>query len=88
MYFVYILFSETINKFYIGQTSNLSERLKKHNSHHKGFTGKANDWKIMYHEIFESKNEASNREREIKSWKSRIKIEKIIAPDTSDPPDL
>ncbi|PCH68043.1 MAG: excinuclease ABC subunit C, partial [Bacteroidetes bacterium] len=32
MYFVYILFSETINKFYIGHTSNLSERLKKHNS--------------------------------------------------------
>jgi len=88
MYFVYILFSETINKFYVGHTSNLSERLRKHNSNHKGFTGNANDWKIMYQEIFESKNDASKREREIKGWKSRIKIEKLNVSDSSEHPDL
>ncbi|MBL4655768.1 MAG: GIY-YIG nuclease family protein [Bacteroidia bacterium] len=88
MHFVYILFSEIINKFYIGHTSNLFERLRKHNSNHKGFTGKANDWKIMYQEIFESKNDASKREREIKGWKNRIKIEKLIESDKSEHPDL
>ncbi|MBE9469120.1 MAG: GIY-YIG nuclease family protein [Bacteroidetes bacterium] len=39
-YFVYIIFSKIINKFYIGYTNNIIDRLRKHNSNHKGFTGK------------------------------------------------
>ncbi|OIQ97355.1 hypothetical protein GALL_206140 [mine drainage metagenome] len=54
------------------------ERLKKHNSNHKGFTGKFNDWKIIYTETFDKKSDAMKREKEIKNWKSRIKVEKLI----------
>ncbi len=76
---VYILFSKLADKFYIGFTGgNLLERLRKHNSNHKGFTGKINDWKIVYTEMFEQKNSAMKRELEIKNWKSRIKIQKLI----------
>ncbi|WP_207422150.1 GIY-YIG nuclease family protein [Desertivirga brevis] len=39
MYIVYILYSSSLNKYYIGSTSNLPERLRKHNTKHKGFTG-------------------------------------------------
>jgi len=78
--FCYILYSKTFDKYYIGYTcDDLLIRLAKHNSNHKGFTGKMNDWKIVHSEKFESKPEAYTREREIKKWKSRIKIEKLIA---------
>ena len=32
-HFVYILFSETANKYYIGETNNLERRLEEHLSH-------------------------------------------------------
>ncbi len=41
-YHLYILFSALRNSYYIGHTGDeLNERLRKHNSNHKGFTGKA-----------------------------------------------
>lgn len=47
-YHFYILHSKISDKFYIGHTSQLQERLKKHNRNHKGFTGKYNDWILMF----------------------------------------
>ena len=76
---VYILFSEELDRYYIGVTSNLEERIRKHNSKHKGFTGKANDWRLVYKENYETKTAALARERQIKSWKSREMIERLIA---------
>ena len=77
-YTVYILFSETKNKYYIGFTADLAERLTRHNQKSKGFTGNVNDWKIVYTEFYETKEEALKREKQLKSWKSRIKIELLI----------
>ena len=54
MYFTYILFSKSLNKYYIGSTSDIQERIRKHNSNHKGFTGKTNDWELVYTEKFDS----------------------------------
>ncbi|SMP25295.1 putative endonuclease [Flavobacterium hercynium] len=75
---VYILFSESKNKFYIGFTSNLEDRIIRHNQKSKGFTGNVNDWKIVYTENYQSKELAHKRELQIKSWKSRIKIQELI----------
>ena len=64
----------------MGYTSDLlEERLRKHNTNHKGYTGKTNDWVIVYFDIYESRKEAYARERDIKSKKSRIYIEKLIS---------
>lgn len=80
MAFVYILFSETLNKYYVGHTTeDLEERLRKHLSSHSGYTSKAKDWEIVYTEEFENKELACKREREIKNWKSRKRIEKLIS---------
>jgi putative endonuclease len=54
-YYFYILFSAVKNSYYIGHTSDLHERLRKHNSNHKGFTGKIGDWEIVYQESFVDK---------------------------------
>ncbi len=79
-YYVYILYSKTLDKFYIGyKGDSLDERLRKHNSQHKGFTGELGDWIICHIETFELKTEAIRREKQIKNWNSRKLIEKLIA---------
>ena len=75
----YILYSKTKDKYYIGYTSDIDARLIRHNQKSKGFTGNVNDWELKYVERFESKVAAYVRERQIKSWKSRQKIEKLIS---------
>ncbi|MBN2682809.1 MAG: GIY-YIG nuclease family protein [Bacteroidales bacterium] len=62
----------------MGSTANVQERLRGHNTNHKGFTGGYEDWALVYTEEFYSKMEASAREREIKAWKSKKKIESLI----------
>jgi len=78
MHFVYILFSQLKNKYYIGSTNNIIERLRKHNTNHSGFTGKVSDWTLKYYEVFSTKQEALKREKQIKNWKNRVMIEKLI----------
>ena len=78
MYLTYILFSSKKNKYYIGSTSNLEERIKKHNSNHKGFTGGVGDWQVIYQDNYQSKSEATQRELQIKKWKSRKVIESLV----------
>jgi putative endonuclease len=79
MFKFYILYSETAEKFYVGHTGDeISERLRKHNSMHKGYTGKFNDWKIVHIECLNTKSEAYRREREVKSWKSKQRIMKLL----------
>ena len=76
----YILFSPTSDKYYVGHTTeSVFERLRKHNSNHKGYTGKFNDWTVVYIEEFESKELAYARERDVKSWKSQKRIIKLIS---------
>ena len=79
MYFVYILYSASRHKFYAGSTADPLERLRKHNTDHHGFTGKTGDWEIKYQEEFVLKSVALKRENQIKSWKSRLMIEKLIS---------
>ena len=78
-FYVYILYSSSKDKFYIGYTSNIEERLIRHNQKSKGFTGTTNDWKIVYSELHSTKLEALTREKQIKSWKSRSKIQALIS---------
>jgi len=79
-YLVYIIYSASLDKFYVGYTEgDIGVRLRKHNANHKGFTGKNADWVIKYIEEFSTKAEAMKREKEIKGWKSRVKINKLIS---------
>ena len=80
MFKFYILYSEKADKYYLGHTGDdIAERLRKHNSNHDGFTGKFDDWKIRHIEDFYHKVDAYKRERQVKAWKSRKLIEKLIA---------
>ena len=79
-YFIYILYSETSDKYYVGHTGDLlDERIRKHNANHKGFTGRSNDWELVYKETSPDKIAGLKREMEIKSWKSRKRIQSLIS---------
>jgi putative endonuclease len=78
-FFTYILYSEKLDRYYIGSTGDdIYERLRRHNSNHKGFTGRTDDWKIVYSEKYNSKPDALTREKSLKSLKSRVKLEELI----------
>ena len=63
-YFVYVIGSlkNSKPKTYVGWTKDLKERLKKHNSGKGAKSTKGRKWKIIYHEIFKSKEKAMKRE--------------------------
>ena len=84
-YYFYILYSKSLDHYYSGCTSNLIERLRKHNSKHNGFTGKANDWEIVYTENFHSRKEAGKREYQVKKWKNRLRIQQLIQRQSEHP---
>ena len=78
LFIVYIIYSHIKDKYYIGFSSNLAERIIRHNQKSKGFTGNVNDWKIVFTQEFETKTEAIAREKQIKSWKSKEKIIELL----------
>ena len=52
-YTFYILYSSSLDRYYIGHTGeDVEERLRKHLTHHKGYTSKAQDWQIVYTEKY------------------------------------
>jgi len=79
MFQVYVLYSLSFNKIYIGYTSNLEQRLKSHNElSTKGYTVRYRPWEAIYSEEFETKREAMQREKQLKSAKGREFIWQII----------
>jgi putative endonuclease len=77
--FVYILFSQTLNKYYVGSTSDLGRRFEEHNRGKEKFTKTGIPWLLVYNEVFEELKEARKRELYIKRMKSRTFIENLIS---------
>ncbi|MCB0707995.1 MAG: GIY-YIG nuclease family protein [Chitinophagaceae bacterium] len=83
MPFCYILYSKSLGSYYVGSTSlTVEERLKRHLQMHKGYTAKAKYWMVVFSQYFETNEEARKRECEIKSWKSKRMIERLIGSST------
>ena len=78
MYFTYILYSLLKDKYYVDSCEDIDERLRKHNTNHSGFTGKTGDWAVKWSEVHANKLDALKREKQIKAWKSRKMIERLI----------
>ncbi|ADY28635.1 GIY-YIG nuclease family protein [Cellulophaga lytica] len=79
-HFIYFLYSKSIDRFYIGETSNLKNRLILHQKqHYKGsFTKSAKDWEIVFSKKCDSKQDALFLEKFIKRMKSKKFILKVI----------
>ena len=78
MYYVYILVSESSGAFYVGQTRNLSDRLRRHNSGRSRYTRGQGPWQLAYAERFPSRSAAVRREMELKSRHSREFLTNLV----------
>jgi putative endonuclease len=77
-YFVYILANKRNGTLYTGCTNDLLRRVYEHkNNFVKGFTKKYGIHKLVYFEQCESHDSALQREKQIKEWKRRWKLELI-----------
>ena len=77
-YYVYILESQKDGRFYIGQSSNIKDRIERHNQNRSRATKFRGPWKIVYCEKFDSRNSAIIKEKYLKSLKNRKYLQDII----------
>jgi putative endonuclease len=80
---VYILYSATLNKYYIGHTRQLDDRLFRHTNSGSKSTKAANDWQLLYSETYPTRSDAMKRESYIKKQKSRQFIESLLKSKTN-----
>ena len=77
-YCVYIIYSEKLDRYYVGYSENIQDRLFRHINSGSKSTKKTNDWRLVYSQQFDSKSAANQRELEIKRKKSRKYVEWLI----------
>ena len=78
MYFVYILKSLKDYGYYIGQTENLDDRIKKHNNGQVKSTRLRIPFILIRKEGFNTRSEARKRENYLKKLKGGNEFKKII----------
>ena len=68
MHFVYIIYSQKVDQYYIGETEDIENRLLKHNTgfFKNSFTAKTNDWKLFFSISCYNRTQAQKIEKHIK----------------------
>ena len=77
-YYVYILYSISLNKYYTGSTANIEERIKRDNAGATSSTKSGRPWKIVFSREFKLKSDALKFESYIKKMKSRQFVIELI----------
>ncbi|MBI5698712.1 GIY-YIG nuclease family protein [Candidatus Saganbacteria bacterium] len=77
MFFIYVLKSSKDNNLYIGFTNNLDRRIKQHNSGRVKSTKHRVPFVLIYKETVQTKEEAVEREKHLKSGSGRDFIKKM-----------
>ena len=79
MFFVYLLKSLKDGKYYVGQTDDVSNRLKKHNNGEVISTKPRRPFILMGYETYDTRDESRWREYDLKQHSDKKKkfIEKI-----------
>lgn len=67
MYYVYVMKSTTTLKCYIGYTTDLRARLKRHNQNGNVSTAHRGPWRLIYYEAYLARKDAVGREKFLKS---------------------
>lgn len=80
MFYTYILLTAD-GSYYIGSTSNLKDRLTRHEKGECRYTKSRLPVMLVYKESFYIRSEAMARERQLKSWKDRTMLEELINTD-------
>ena len=62
MFYTYILYSKSINKYYVGYTSDLEKRFERHGKDRSKFTGQCNDWEMVKYIKWDRKCEVKKKD--------------------------
>ena len=77
MFYVYIIYSDAFDAFYIGYSADVELRLKQHNAGLTKSTKAKIPWRVIYSEAFDAKIDAIRRERFLKAQKNKAFYKKI-----------
>ncbi len=77
-FYVYVLRSLKVERYYIGQTEDLADRLRRHNGGRVRSTKAYRPWSIVYFEKYETRAAAVRREQELKDLKGTARFLKLI----------
>jgi putative endonuclease len=77
MFFVYILYSQSHDSFYIGYSADIDRRLHEHNAGLTKSTKSKIPWRIVYYEKYDLQVDAIRRERFLKAQKNKTFYKKI-----------
>ncbi len=77
-HFVYILYSESRDHFYIGSTADVQQRISRHNAGATSSTKTGRPWVVVYTKTLPTKTIALIRENQLKRKKSRVYLESLI----------
>ncbi len=86
-FYTYIMASKRNGTLYIGHTDDLGKRAYVHREHQrKGFTDQYNVAHLVWYEVHETRGNAFRRERRLKEWPRKWKLDLIEAanPDWDD----
>ncbi|MDP3792777.1 MAG: GIY-YIG nuclease family protein [bacterium] len=78
MFYCYILKSDINGAYYIGSCEDIANRLSQHNQRLVPATKRYIPWNLVYRQGFDILKNARRREFQIKSWKKRSAIEKLV----------
>ena len=78
MFYIYILSSIKNGRYYVGSCEDVDKRLKRHNTGLVRSTKFYLPWEVIYTEEYKTLPEARSREYQIKGWKKRSEIEKLL----------
>ena len=66
VYYVYILYSESLAKYYVGCSKFRAKRLRQHLGGQSNWTKRARDWKEVFYQTTANQKEALCLEKQIK----------------------
>lgn len=78
MFYTYILYSQSLDVYYKGFTTDIDKRIEYHVSGKSKYTSRSKDWTMVYYYLFNTKIEALKEEKRLKKL-NRGSIEKIIS---------
>lgn len=89
MYWVYVLYSESTNSYYKGQTNNLQERITRHNQGFEKYTKNGIPWTLVYSIYCLNRSEAMQLEKKLKNLSKKRLLDFIAKHKNSfEGPDL
>ncbi|MCF8332788.1 MAG: GIY-YIG nuclease family protein [Bacteroidales bacterium] len=77
-FYTYILFSESLQRFYYGQCNDLEKRLERHNRGYVRSTRCGRPWELVAYKQCITRSESMKLEKQLKNLHSSEKLKRFI----------